>query len=75
MSFNEFPEWDMPKQTKDLKVQKIWNYLAQRIETNFKNIKDIEALGEDFDKIYPDEEFKNPLEKLKEFLKFLDSID
>ncbi len=72
---SEFPEWDLPKQDKNLKVQKIWNYLAQQLETDFKNLKEIEVIEDDFDEIYPDEEFKNPLEKHKEFLKFLNSLD
>lgn len=72
---SEFPEWEMPKQAKDLKVQKIWYYLAQQLETDLKNIKEIEVLGENFDEIYPDEEFKNPLMKHKEFLKFINSLD
>ena len=65
----------MKKQAKDLKVQKIWNYLAEQLEIDFKNLKEIEALGDDFDEIYHDEEFRNPLEKHKEFLKFIDSLD
>ncbi len=72
---SEFPEWDLPKQDKNLKVQKIWNYLAQQLEIDFKNLKEIEVIEDDFDEIYPDEEFKNPLEKHKEFLKILNSLD
>ena len=72
---SEFPEWEMAKQDKDIKVQKVWNYLAQQLETDFNNLKEIEALGEGFDEIYPEEEFKNPIEKHKEFLKFLESLN
>ena len=72
---SEFPEWDMSKQDKDLRVQKVWNYLAQQLEKDFKNIREVEALEEDFDEIFPDEEFKSPLERHKEFLKFLDSLN
>lgn len=24
-----FPEWGIPKQDKDVKIQKVWDYLAQ----------------------------------------------
>lgn len=36
------------------------------------NIKTVER---DFDEIYLDADFKIPLEKQKEFIKFLDSLD
>ncbi len=43
-AINDFPEWDLPKSEKDKKIQCLWSFLAEKLETEYNNLKDVESL-------------------------------
>ena len=70
---SEYPEWDLPKSEKDKKIQDIWDSMAEKLELEYNNLKELESLENEFNKIYPLGYFKNPEERNKEFVRFLES--
>ena len=66
-ALDAYVKFEVSKEEKDKNIQEIWGILANHLEDTYARMKEIEAIQEDFQEIYSEEDFHSLKELNKAF--------
>ncbi|MFX1394423.1 MAG: hypothetical protein ACFFAH_12730 [Promethearchaeota archaeon] len=70
-SFDNYIKSNLPKKDKDKKIYETWDMLANYIEDTFEKIQEVEAVQQNFEKIYSINDFSSLKEMSEAFGEFI----